>query len=70
MACNYKLKQPHHLYITRIIVGYLFMFGLMKQDLNQGAIDLFELNEENIPNTIIADNTGGILMQRGKLIFA
>jgi methylthioribose-1-phosphate isomerase len=25
------------------------------------------LNEENIPNTIIADNTGGILMQRGEV---
>ena len=33
---------------------------------NQGAnLTSFELNEENIPNTIIADNTGGILMQRG-----
>ena len=27
----------------------------------------YELNEENIPNTIIADNTGGILMQRGEV---
>ena len=35
---------------------------------NQGAnLTSFELNEENIPNTIIADNTGGILMQRGKV---
>ena len=33
---------------------------------NQGAnLTSFELNEEEIPNTIIADNTGGILMQRG-----
>ena len=33
---------------------------------NQGAnLTSYELNEENIPNTIIADNTGGILMQRG-----
>jgi len=33
---------------------------------NQGAnLTSFELNEEQIPNTIIADNTGGILMQRG-----
>ena len=32
---------------------------------NQGAnLTSFELNEENISNTIIADNTGGILMQR------
>tara|TARA_Y100001935_G_scaffold147359_1_gene121705 strand:- start:34 stop:1113 length:1080 start_codon:yes stop_codon:yes gene_type:complete len=32
---------------------------------NQGAnLTSYELNEENIPNTIIADNTGGILMQR------
>ena len=33
---------------------------------NQGAnLTSYELNEENITNTIIADNTGGILMQRG-----
>ena len=35
---------------------------------NQGAnLTSYELNEEKIPNTIIADNTGGILMQRGKI---
>ena len=35
---------------------------------NQGAnLTSFELNEENINNTIIADNTGGILMQRGEV---
>ena len=35
---------------------------------NQGAnLTSFELNEEKIPNTIIADNTGGILMQQGKV---
>ena len=35
---------------------------------NQGAnLTSFELNEEGINNTIIADNTGGILMQRGKV---
>ena len=35
---------------------------------NQGAnLTSYELNEENIPNTIIADNTGGILMQRGEV---
>ena len=35
---------------------------------NQGAnLTSFELNEENIPNTIIADNTGGILMQKGEV---
>ncbi len=35
---------------------------------NQGAnLTSYELNEENIPNTIIADNTGGILMQRGQI---
>ena len=35
---------------------------------NQGAnLTSYELNEENIPNTIIADNTGGILMQRGEI---
>ena len=33
---------------------------------NQGAnLTSYELNEEEISNTIIADNTGGILMQRG-----
>jgi methylthioribose-1-phosphate isomerase len=33
---------------------------------NQGAnLTSYELNEEQISNTIIADNTGGILMQRG-----
>ncbi len=35
---------------------------------NQGAnLTSYELNEENVPNTIIADNTGGILMQRGEV---
>ena len=35
---------------------------------NQGAnLTSYELNEEEIKNTIIADNTGGILMQRGKV---
>lgn len=35
---------------------------------NQGAnLTSYELNEEGIPNTIIADNTGGILMQRGEV---
>ena len=35
---------------------------------NQGAnLTSYELNEEGIKNTIIADNTGGILMQRGKV---
>ncbi|MBD1154727.1 S-methyl-5-thioribose-1-phosphate isomerase [Pelagibacterales bacterium SAG-MED21] len=35
---------------------------------NQGAnLTSYELNEEEIPNTIIADNTGGILMQRGQV---
>ena len=34
---------------------------------NQGAnLTSYELNEEEIPNTIIAD-TGGILMQRGEV---
>ncbi|MEC8996180.1 MAG: S-methyl-5-thioribose-1-phosphate isomerase [Pseudomonadota bacterium] len=33
---------------------------------NQGsAITSFELNQEGIPNTIVADNTGGLLMQKG-----
>src|SRR6056300_278982 len=35
---------------------------------NQGAnLTSFELNEEGIDNTIIADNTGGLLMQRGQV---
>ena len=35
---------------------------------NQGAnLTSFELNEEGIDNTIISDNTGGILMQRGQV---
>ena len=35
---------------------------------NQGAnLTSYELNEEQVPNTIIADNTGGILMQRGEI---
>ena len=35
---------------------------------NQGAnLTSYELNEEGIPNTIIADNTGGILMKRGQV---
>ena len=33
---------------------------------NQGAnLTSYELNEEKVPNTIISDNAGGILMQRG-----
>ena len=35
---------------------------------NQGAnLTSYELNEEGISNTIVADNTGGILMQRGQV---
>ena len=35
---------------------------------NQGAnLTSYELNEEGIPNTVIADNAGGILMQRGQV---
>ena len=35
---------------------------------NQGAnLTSFELNEEYVPNTVITDNTGGLLMQRGKV---
>ena len=35
---------------------------------NQGAnLTSYELNEEGIPNTVITDNTGGILMQRGQV---
>jgi len=35
---------------------------------NQGAnLTSFELNEEHVPNTVITDNTGGLLMQRGKV---
>jgi len=35
---------------------------------NQGAnLTSYELNEEGISNTVITDNAGGILMQRGKI---
>ena len=35
---------------------------------NQGAsLTSYELNEEGVSNTIIADNTGGILMQKGEI---
>ena len=35
---------------------------------NQGAnLTSFELNEEGISNTVITDNAGGILMQRGEV---
>ena len=35
---------------------------------NQGAnLTSYELNEEGISNTVITDNTGGILMQRGEV---
>ena len=35
---------------------------------NQGAnLTSYELNEEGVKNTIIADNTGGILMQKGEV---
>jgi len=35
---------------------------------NQGAnLTSYELNEEGIPNTIITDNAGGILMQKGQV---
>ena len=46
------------------------MFGLMKRrPRNQGAnLTSYELNEEGIKNTIIADNTGGILCKEVKLI--
>ena len=44
------------------------MFGQMKQDqeIKVQILTSYELNEEGIKNTIIADNTGGILMQRGE----
>ena len=35
---------------------------------NQGSsLTSYEFNHEKIPNTIIADNTGGLLMQKGKV---
>ncbi len=35
---------------------------------NQGAnLTSYELNEEGIPNTVITDNAGGLLMQRGRV---
>ncbi|MCK5170204.1 MAG: S-methyl-5-thioribose-1-phosphate isomerase, partial [Bacteroidales bacterium] len=33
---------------------------------NQGArLTAFELEQQNVPHTVIADNTGGLLMQKG-----
>ena len=45
------------------------MFGQMKldQEIKEQILTSYELNEEGIKNTIIADNTGGILMQRGEV---
>ena len=42
------------------------MYGLMKLDQETKGANLtsYELNEEGIPNTVITDNAGGILMQR------
>ncbi len=35
---------------------------------NQGSnLTSYELNEEGVPNTVITDNAGGILMQRGEV---
>ena len=41
----------------------------MKQDqeIKEPPLTSYELNEEGVPNTIIADNAGGILMQRGEV---
>jgi len=52
----YKKKIPIHVWVDET------------RPRNQGAnLTSYELNEESIPNTIIADNTGGILMQRGEV---
>ena len=37
---------------------------------NQGALlTAYELGQEGVPHTVIADNTGGLLMQRGEVDF-
>ena len=45
------------------------MSGSMKlgQEIKEPNLTSFEFNEEGVPNTIITDNTGGILMQEGKV---
>ena len=55
-------------FIMQIKKVSLFTFGQMRLDQEiKGQINFYELNEEGIKNTIIADNTGGILMQRGEV---
>ena len=34
---------------------------------NQGALTAFELSQAGVPNTVIVDNAGGLLMQQGKV---
>lgn len=34
---------------------------------NQGALTAFELGQHGVPHTVITDNAGGILMQKGKV---
>lgn len=34
---------------------------------NQGALTSFELTQHGVPNTVIVDNAGGLLMQQGKV---
>lgn len=34
---------------------------------NQGALTSFELTQAGVPNTVIVDNAGGLLMQQGKV---
>lgn len=34
---------------------------------NQGALTSFELSQAGVPNTVIVDNAGGLLMQQGKV---
>ena len=40
----------------------------LDQEIKEQTLHHMNLNEEEIPNTIIADNTGRILMQRGQLL--
>ena len=75
--CQPELKE----YLQKLFPEYTkFRYQTLTKDIpihvwvdetrprNQGAnLTSFELNEEGIDNTIIADNTGGLLMQRGEV---
>ena len=69
MACYNKLGNSNLSYISGTQErNSLHVWVDETRPRNQGAnLTSFELNEEHVPNTVIADNTGGLLMQRGKV---